>query len=56
MFAAGLVGAQFGYLESVDDFLRQARPGDFLLTSQDLNHPGLALVRSKGGHRLYVRN
>jgi 4-amino-4-deoxy-L-arabinose transferase-like glycosyltransferase len=56
MFAAGLVGAEFRYLESADDFLRQARPGDFLLTSQDLNHPGLALVRSKGGHRLYVRN
>jgi hypothetical protein len=55
MFVVGLVGAEFKYITSPDDFLRQARPGDLLLTSHDLNQPGLHLVRSNGRHRLYVR-
>ncbi len=55
MFVTGLVGAEFRHVESLDDFLRQASPGDFLLTSDDLNLSGLTLVRSNARHRLYRR-
>jgi len=55
MFVTGLVGAEFRHIESADDFLREASPGDFLLTSDDLHHRGLTLVRSNARHRLYLR-
>jgi 4-amino-4-deoxy-L-arabinose transferase-like glycosyltransferase len=49
----GVLGAERGLAVDLDDFMVQSRPGDYLVSSHDLQHPGLAVVQSHGEHRLY---
>jgi len=56
LFVARLVGADLRHASSFDEFLRDSRPGDFLLLSQrGHHHHELVLVGSSNGHRLYLR-
>jgi hypothetical protein len=49
----GVLGAERGLAVDLDDFMVQSRPGDYLVSSDDLQHPGLAVVQAHGQHRLY---
>jgi hypothetical protein len=50
-----LVAAEPRLAPDLTDFLRDGRPGDHFVSSRDLEHPSLTLVRSDGHHRLYRR-
>ena len=51
----GVVGADRGLADYPEHFLRDSRPGDYLLSSQDADRPDLVLVRSDGRLSLYRR-
>jgi 4-amino-4-deoxy-L-arabinose transferase-like glycosyltransferase len=50
-----LVGATYGLAPDTETFLRNSRPGDFLLTRRARAVAGLALVRTQGPYFLYRR-
>jgi hypothetical protein len=50
-----LVGATYGLAPDTETFLRNSRPGDFLLTRRARAVAGLALVRTQGQYLLYRR-
>jgi 4-amino-4-deoxy-L-arabinose transferase-like glycosyltransferase len=50
-----LVGATYGLAPDTESFLRDSRPGDFLLTRRARTGAGLALVRTQGQYLLYRR-
>ena len=50
-----LVGAKRGLSKDVTHFLRESRPGDYLVSTPNLNHPELTLVRRDRMGTLYRR-
>ena len=52
--AAGIVGAQ-PIMAGRIQFLAQSTPGDFMLTEQPFDAPGVELVGTSGRYRLYRR-
>jgi 4-amino-4-deoxy-L-arabinose transferase-like glycosyltransferase len=58
-FVAGLVGVELQTAIDVEVFLRESRPGDFLLVSgrhpHEHDNPALEVVASNVGNRLYRR-
>jgi hypothetical protein len=57
MFVAeALLRATHRLAPDVADFLRDSRPGDYLLSSREIRHPDLAPAGSTQRHWLYRRN
>jgi hypothetical protein len=47
--------ADQGLAADLADFMEKSRPGEFLVGTPGLAHPGLSHVRSLGAHSLYQR-
>lgn len=52
-FVTGLAHAESRYARDPKSFLHDSEPGDYLVTSEAVEHPDLQLVRSSGRYRLY---
>jgi len=50
-----VIGAERGLAAGLDDFLRQSRPGDYLISGHAVAHPDLTVVQSRDRQRLYRR-
>lgn len=50
---AGLAGAEPRYAADPEAFLKESRPGDFLIVSKKVSDPDLEFVRSNGEYSLY---
>ncbi|MSO45938.1 MAG: hypothetical protein EXQ59_04125 [Acidobacteria bacterium] len=55
IFIARFLRAEYRTASSVDDFLGNGRPGDYLLLAEDPGDDRLELVRANTGERLYRR-
>jgi 4-amino-4-deoxy-L-arabinose transferase-like glycosyltransferase len=51
----GLIGANRRLAPGLSEFIRDSKPGDYLVSSRPLDDPALGLVRSNGRHQLYHR-
>jgi 4-amino-4-deoxy-L-arabinose transferase-like glycosyltransferase len=51
----GIVGAEQHEIQSVEGFLQESAEGDYLLSSNDIAHPDLQMVRTRGHHHLFRR-
>jgi hypothetical protein len=50
-----LIGAHRGLAKDLIHFLRESCPGDYFVSTPDLNHPDLTIVRRNAGRALYRR-